>query len=56
MACGPFFRVPVHPDTSRNGRIFQRHGFNLEADELIMLQLRKEPIQLTVFGPAIHAV
>jgi len=36
-------------------RTVQRHGFDLEADDLLMLQLREDPIQHAAFGPAIHA-
>ena len=38
-----------------DGRTVQRHGFDLEADDLLLLQLREDPIQHAAFGPAIHA-
>ena len=38
-----------------HGRAIQRHGFDLEADDLSMLQLCEHSIQHTTFGPAIHA-
>ena len=39
----------------RDRRTVQRHGFDLEADDLILLQLCEDPIQYAAFGPAIHA-
>ena len=33
----------------------QSHGFDLDADDLILLQLREHPIQHAALGPAIHA-
>ena len=38
-----------------HGRTVQRHGFDLETDDLRMLQLREDPIQDATFGSAIHA-
>ena len=38
-----------------HGRTVQRHGFDLEADDLLLLQLREDLIQDAAFGPAIHA-
>jgi len=37
-----------------DGRTVQRPGFDLEADDLLMLQLRENPIQHAAFRPAIH--
>jgi len=36
-------------------RTVQGHGFDLDTDNLIVLQLRKYPIQHAALGPAIHA-
>jgi len=33
----------------------QGHGFDLDADDLIVLQLREYPIQYAALGPPIHA-
>ena len=38
-----------------HGCTVQRHGLDLETDDLRMLQLRKDSIQYATFGPAIHA-
>ena len=37
------------------GGTIQRHGFDLETDNLIRLQRCEDSIQYTAFGPAIHA-
>jgi hypothetical protein len=36
-------------------RTVQAHGFDLHADQLLALQLGKQPIQNTLLGPTIHA-
>src|SRR5579863_7306477 len=36
-------------------RTVQTHCLDLDADELFTLQLGKEPIEYTGFGPAVHA-
>jgi hypothetical protein len=38
-----------------DGRTLQGYGFDLETDDLILLQLREDSIQYATFGPAIHA-
>src|SRR5580704_17680445 len=38
-----------------DNRTVQTHRLNLDADELLALQLRKQPIQHTGFCPAVHA-
>ena len=38
-----------------HGGTVQRPGFDLETDNLRMLQLREDSIQDATFGPAIHA-
>src|SRR5438876_380832 len=37
-----------------NDRTVQTHRLNLDADELLALQLREEPIQNARLGPAVH--
>src|SRR5262250_1868953 len=36
-------------------RTIQTHRFDLDADELLALQLRKQAIEHTGFGPTVHA-
>src|SRR5580658_3622792 len=38
-----------------NNRAVQTHRFDLDADELLALQLRKQAVQHTGLGPAVHA-
>src|SRR5580658_879979 len=37
-----------------NDRTVQTYRLNLDADELLALQLREEPIQHSSLGPAVH--
>ena len=38
-----------------NNRAVQTHRFNLDADELLALQLSEQPIEHSSLGPAVHA-
>src|SRR5271168_3189665 len=38
-----------------DNRAIQTHRLDLDADELLTLQLRKEPIEHTGLSPAVHA-
>jgi hypothetical protein len=54
MACGPFFLMPgavrVHP---HRGRV-QRDGLDLDAHDLLQLQLLEDPVHHAAFRPAVH--
>ncbi len=55
MACGPFFLSPRSIRVHLDRGTVQSHRFDLDADDLSMLQLREYPIQHATPGPAIHA-